>query len=89
VNFSSPVAIAANTTYIVSYHTTATYIAYGPNVFATSGLDNAPLHGLANGVDGNNGIYAYDATPGVGRFPSLYNGQAPYYWVDVVYTPTL
>jgi len=87
-NFSSPVAITANTTYIVSYHTTAPYIAYGPYVLASSGIDNPPLHALANGVNGGNGIYAYDTTPGASSFPSLYNGQAPFYWVDVVFSTT-
>jgi subtilase family serine protease len=88
VNFSTPVLIAANTTYIVSYHTTAPYIAYGPNVFATSGIDSGPLHALSNSAGGGNGVYHYDATPGVSSFPNVFNGQSPYYWVDVVYTPS-
>jgi hypothetical protein len=85
-NFSNPVAIAANTTYIISYHTAAGYIAYTPGVFANSGIDNNNLHALASGVDGNNSVYAYDAAPGVSAFPANYNGQAPSYWVDVVFS---
>ena len=81
VNFASAVPIAANTTYIVSYHTTSPYIAYGANTFATAGLDNGPLHALANGVDGSNSVYSY----GAGAFPTTYNGQAPNYWVDVTF----
>jgi O-glycosyl hydrolase len=88
VNFSGPVAITANTTYIVSYHTTAGFIAYAPNAFTIGGIDNAPLHALANGVDGNNGVYSYDTTPGVSNFPTSYNSQSPNYWVDVVFSPT-
>ena len=80
VNFSSPVAIQANTTYIVSYHSVSGYLAYTPNVFASSGIDNAPLHALANGVDGGNSVYVY----GPGAFPNVFNGQSPNYWVDVV-----
>jgi hypothetical protein len=85
VGFSTPVAIAANTTYIVSYQTTAPYLAYTPNAFATAGVDNAPLHALANGVDGSNGVYHYDSVPGVSTFPTVANGQSPNYWVDVVF----
>jgi fibronectin type 3 domain-containing protein/regulation of enolase protein 1 (concanavalin A-like superfamily) len=81
-NFSTPVAIAANTPYIVSYHTTAAYIAYSPSTFATAGIDNAPLHALASGVDGANSVYKYGAS----SFPTLSNGQSPSYWVDVVFS---
>jgi hypothetical protein len=39
------------------------------------------LHGLASGVDGNNGVYRYGSAPG---FPtSSYNNTN--YWVDVVF----
>jgi hypothetical protein len=82
-NFSSPVAIAANTTYIISYHTSAPYIAYTSGTFS-SGIDAGTLHGLANGVDGGNGVFHYDVTPGTAVFPYMFNGQSPNYWVDVV-----
>jgi hypothetical protein len=76
-----PVAITANTTYIVAYHTTAPYIAYTSQSLATAGIDNGPLHILANGVDGNNGVYQY----GSSSFPTVFNGQSPNYWVDVAF----
>ncbi|HSU67860.1 MAG TPA: DUF4082 domain-containing protein, partial [Tepidisphaeraceae bacterium] len=82
VSFSQPIAIAAGTTYIVSYHTTAAFIAYTPGVFTSTGVDAAPLHALANGVDGGNSVYQY----GGGGFPAVYNGQAASYWVDVTFT---
>jgi hypothetical protein len=88
VTFSSPVAISANTTYIVSYHTTAPYLAYTAGTFASSGIDTAPLHALASGVDGNNGVYHYDITKGVSAFPNQSNGKSPNYWVDVVFNST-
>jgi hypothetical protein len=88
VLYSNPVTIAANTTYIVSYHTTSAYIAYSGFTFSTFGIDNGPLHGLASGVDGSNGVYNYDVTPGTSAFPTLTNGQSPYYWVDVVFQPS-
>jgi hypothetical protein len=83
-NFSSPVNITANTTYVVSYH------APNGNYPANSGFfgstaDKAPLHGLASGTDGPNGVYRY----GAAGFPTdSYNDTN--YWVDVVFgtTPT-
>jgi hypothetical protein len=82
--FSSPISIAANTTYIVSYYAPAGHYAADTNFFATSGVDNPPLHALANGVSGGNGVYVY-ATGG--GFPSnTFNSTN--YWVDVVFTPT-
>jgi hypothetical protein len=52
VSFSSPVAIAANTVYIVSYHTNVGRYAYSSAYFASVGVDNGPLHALRNGVSG-------------------------------------
>ncbi|MDQ0925750.1 hypothetical protein QF038_004258 [Pseudarthrobacter sp. W1I19] len=77
-NFSTPVAIQANTTYIVSYYApNGHYSADG--AFFTNGVDNYPLHGLASGVDGLNGVYRY----GTSAFPSSSYNNANY-WVDVV-----
>jgi hypothetical protein len=81
VALTNPVVITANTVYVVSYHTTASYIAYTPYGLQGSGVDNPPLHILANGVSGNDGVYKY----GVSAFPTVYNGMAPDYWVDVVF----
>lgn len=83
VSFSSPLAITAGTTYIVSYYAPNGHYAFDSNTFATSGVDNAPLHALANGVNGGNGVYAYGPAS---AFPtSSYNSSN--YWVDVVYLP--
>ncbi|HSU65669.1 MAG TPA: DUF4082 domain-containing protein, partial [Tepidisphaeraceae bacterium] len=81
-NFNQPVAISANTTYIVSYHTTSGAIAYTSGVFA-SGIDNAPLHAPSSSSSGGNDVYVYGAS----AFPTIYNGQAPNYWVDAVFAP--
>jgi hypothetical protein len=81
VTFSSPVQIAANTTYIAGYfapngHYSAT------SAGLTTSVDNPPLRALANGT-GANGVYAYN---GSSTFPtSSYN--ATNYWVDVLYAP--
>jgi len=82
VTFSAPVAIAANTVYVVSYHTNVGNYAYTHNTFATVGVDNGPLHALRAGVSGGNGVYRYGAT----ALPnSSFNSSN--YWVDVVFVP--
>lgn len=83
VYFSSPVVIAANTTYIVSYHTTSPYISDTPGAFSGSGITNLNLTGLANGVDGPNGVYSLGATS---AFPNLSDGTSPNYWVDAIFS---
>jgi len=82
VNFSTPVAITANTVYVVSYHTNVGNYAYTAAYFASKGVDNGPLHAPATGaVAGGNGVYRY-ATSSV--FPaSTFNANN--YWVDVVF----
>jgi hypothetical protein len=78
VNFSSPVAITAGTTYVASYHTNGEYSA-DSNYFANP-LVSGDLMAPANG----NGVFAYGATS---IFPVATYG-ASNYWVDVVYTKT-
>ncbi len=85
VNFATPVAISANTVYVASYHTNVGRYAADDNYFANSGVDNAPLHALRNGVSGDNGVYAYSSSP---AFPSQ-TYQSSNYWVDVVFAPNL
>jgi len=80
--FTTPIAVAANTTYLISYHTNTGY--YGvtePGL--TTAVDNAPLHALADGTSGGNGVYVYSAA---GGFPNQ-TWDASNYWVDVVFTP--
>jgi hypothetical protein len=80
-NFSAPVPITANTTYVASYHTGIGRYSATSGYFSTSGVDTAPLHALSNVAAGGNGVYRYGATSG---FPSqTYN--ASNYWVDVVF----
>ncbi|WP_225307262.1 N,N-dimethylformamidase beta subunit family domain-containing protein [Adhaeribacter soli] len=78
--FANPVAINANTTYIISYHSSAGFYSVNDIGFATA-LVNGPLKGLANGENGPNGVYQYSATP---TFPTT-NFQASNYYVDVVF----
>jgi hypothetical protein len=85
VNFSQPVAIQANTTYVASYYAPTGHYAYTSAYFASAGADNAPLHALSNAAGNGDGVFA---AGGPGTFPtSSYN--ATNYWVDVVFSNTL
>jgi len=84
VNFSTAVPITANTTYVASYHTTVGHYAGDQFYFATSNFDNPPLHALAGGASGGNGVYVYGAG---GVFPNNSYNQTNY-WVDVVFNTT-
>jgi hypothetical protein len=79
--FSSPIAITANTTYIASYFAPAGHYSADGAYFATSGVDDPPIHLLANGIDGPNGVYSYGSSI---TFPS-FSFNATNYWVDVLY----
>ncbi|SIO28385.1 Ig-like domain-containing protein [Singulisphaera sp. GP187] len=82
VSFSSPVAITANTTYVVSYFAPVGGYASDSNYFSNSGFDNAPLHSPSSAAGGGNGVYHYGSS---GGFPtSTFNGTN--YWVDPLFT---
>ncbi|MCJ0874387.1 DUF4082 domain-containing protein [Streptomyces sp. AP-93] len=79
LNFSSPIPVKANTTYIASY--------FAPNggysfdtTFASAGAGLAPFTALKSGTDGGNGVYRYSGT---GGFPSTASSGSNY-WVDAV-----
>jgi Domain of unknown function (DUF4082) len=79
--FNTPIAIAANTTYVTAY--------FSPNGFYRStnfGLNtaivNSPLTLLANGTDGPNGLFKYTNTS---AFPNN-NFQSSNYWVDILFS---
>jgi hypothetical protein len=80
VTFASPVAITSNTVYVASYHGTVGHYSADENFFASTNVDNPPLHALANGVAGGDGVYTYGATS---VFPSS-SWNSANYWVDVV-----
>ncbi|HEX9338369.1 MAG TPA: DUF4082 domain-containing protein, partial [Pseudonocardiaceae bacterium] len=80
-SFAAPIAISANTTYVASYYAPNGHYAADLDYFATTGVDNAPLHALRDGVDGGNGVYRY-GTGGV--FPANTYRSANY-WVDAVF----
>ena len=81
VNFTTPVAITAGTTYVASYFAPAGHYADDPNYFA-SGVTNGVLTALASGAAGGNGVYVDAAS---GGFPTN-TSQSDNYWVDVVFS---
>ncbi|WP_037093350.1 DUF4082 domain-containing protein, partial [Rhizobium leguminosarum] len=81
-NFTTPFTIAANTTYVASYHTTGGYVA--TNAFFTAAVTNGPLTAPASG----NGLYAYGGSATAGLFPTSTFNSANYY-ADVVFRPQL
>ena len=89
VLFATPVAITANTVYVASYLANNGHYSADDGYFSVNGVDNAPLHALANGVSGGNGVYAYGSSS---TFPNQ-TWNARNYWVDVVFqagpAPTL
>ena len=83
--FPSPVAVTANTTYVISYNAPNGHYA-ADNGFFTNSLSNPPLRGLADGKNGPNGVYHY----GSGGFPAT-AASATNFWVDPVFntSPTI
>ncbi len=79
--FSSPVALTAGTTYVVSYFAPNGRYSVTSSAFASGGVDNPPLRALSNQTSAN-GVYAYSPAS---VFPSsTYN--AGNYWVDVMFS---
>jgi hypothetical protein len=80
VLFSTPVAVTAGTTYVVSYLAPNGHYAGSGGAFSTAPVDNAPLHALAD-FTSPNGVYRYSGTS---AFPSD-SWNATNYWVDVLF----
>jgi hypothetical protein len=76
------VTIAANTTYVASYHTNVGLYA-ADNDYFTTGVDNPPLRALSDAAGGGNGVYVYGAS----ACPAQ-TYKASNYWVDVVFEPS-
>jgi hypothetical protein len=80
VSFSPAIAVNANTTYVASYFAPNGGYALDRPFFA-SWLDRPPLHALAEGVEGSNGVYAAGQA-----FPAqAFDSSASNYWVDPVF----
>jgi endoglucanase len=77
VRFPEPVAVAADTTYVASYHTETGHYAADAGYFDGKSADNGPLHALAN----VNGVFRYGET----GFPT-HTWNFTNYYVDVVFS---
>jgi hypothetical protein len=79
--FANPVRVSASTTYVASYHAPSGHYADDTRFFSWKGIERAPLHAAADGVDGANGVYGYGSS---GTYPA--NGYlGSNYWVDVAF----
>jgi hypothetical protein len=76
---ATPVALTANTTYVVSYYTSAGNYAVNDGYFGSS-VNSGPLYAPADGEAAGNGVYLY----GPSGFPTE-TYEASNYWVDLVF----
>jgi hypothetical protein len=84
IQFATPIPVTAGTTYVAAvFSYDETYV--GTPYYFNSAVVNSPLTALAQGFDGNNGVYKYGASP---VYPDQYAGNSPNYWVDAVFSLT-
>ena len=83
VSFSSPVAIQANTVYVVSFSTGGGYFGITTSFFTSGGVTNGPLQALSNSVSGGDGVYNR-----AGAFPNV-NGNGMNFWADVAFSSVI
>jgi PKD repeat protein len=83
VLFARPVTIAANVTYVASYHAPRGHYAGDPGYFVKA-FTSGPLRAPASTTTQPNGVHRYGATPG---FPTESWKQSNH-WVDVVFAPS-
>jgi hypothetical protein len=79
MTFSTPVTVAAGTTYVASYRAPVGHYAADPLAFSASGAGAAPLKALRSVGNGGDGVYADG-----GGFPSSSYQDANYY-VDAAF----
>lgn len=81
LTFATPVAVTADTVYVVSYHTEVGHYAYDAGYF-TQPQVSYPLTAVADSATGHNGLFLLSNNVG---FPtSTWNSNN--YWVDVTFT---
>jgi hypothetical protein len=91
VTFSSPIPISTDTTYIASYNNVPSVpgsvlgYPYDAGRFGAGSIDNGPLHGIASGLDGGNGVFKYTATPAMPN--QSFNSTS--YYVDVIFAGSI
>jgi len=81
--FPRPIAITANSTYVVSYHTVSGFYS-ADGAYFVSPYTNGPLQAPSSDSAAGNGVYRYGAS----GFPSnSYN--ATNYWVDAIFVTSI
>nr|WP_308258296.1 DUF4082 domain-containing protein [Saccharothrix obliqua] len=80
--FPVPVAVSANTTYVVSYLSPTGHFSADTEYFSRRSKYLEPLTALQTGVDGPNGVFRSGA-----GFPDRPGAEDSNYWVDVVWAP--
>ncbi|MBK7859055.1 MAG: DUF4082 domain-containing protein [Archangiaceae bacterium] len=83
VRFAQPVQVRAGEVYVASYHAPAGHYAYSYGAFRGAGIDRGPLHALASGASGANGVFRYASSV---AFPDQ-SYRDTNYWVDVIFAP--
>ena len=84
LNFTTPVSIKANTTYVVSYHAPVGHYAADGGYFTSGGAGQPPIQAQQSTSTSGNGVYAYGSST---LFPNnSYNDTN--YWVDPVFDNT-
>ncbi len=71
--------VQAGAIYVASYYAPNGHYSVNRSYFTSLGVDNGPLHAVAAGPAGANGVYIYGAS----AFPTQ-SFQSSNYWVDVV-----
>ncbi|MGW4207625.1 DUF4082 domain-containing protein [Lentzea sp. NPDC004789] len=82
-NFATPVSVAANTQYVVSYYAPNGHYSVTRGQFEFNGVDRGPMHAPKTQAGAPNGTYVYGSG---GGFPT--SGNDANYWVDAVYSPS-
>jgi hypothetical protein len=83
--FPTPIAVTAGTVYVASYRAPNGGYAANNGYFASTGVDNGPIHLPSSAAAGGNGVYVYGGSSV--QFPSN-SFQSTNYWVDVVFQPS-
>jgi hypothetical protein len=83
VTFSTPVSVAANTTYVASYFASQGHFAVDRNYFG-SAYNSYPLSAPSSSASGGNGVYIYSSS---GGFPNQ-SYSSSNYWVDAIFRPS-
>lgn len=85
MDFDTPVAVTADTTYVISYFAPQGNYSYDSAYFTSSRTTSGPLIALQEGTDGSNAVYNYCSNA---CFPTE-SVNSTNYWADVVFSDTL